>query len=610
MSVKAGQAHTAPPDASHLDEWSPTDPSAGPAGAGSRIRRSIVATPVGGSVVSNADPGIGKRCSGRAGAAFVEVWYRCRGRFLSVGIGTLGRVSVAAGGGVGSPSGDPAASAAGSLVGPHGGDEALARRLKALACTAPLHDLDGRKSRLDWADASIYQMAEIGLQAIDQVTIAMDFDHGASHDQVLARLLPFIAAHAPGRDRAEYERVARWVLECLINVGSLDRGFRAVYGVFAADGGYRRRTFDFKLLVELVSPDGEVYLRTSDEAINVLVGALDTDVESAQIAAEVKLENLIKRGRLSDAQVAAEQARYRTVQYAEVLRRKLEATRRDVRAVDWLNEVPDLIAEALAHIAARYKAENAILANITQARDEAEELDRKRRAAHLVELVRDCVRRHTQLQARLQTAGQTFRAEQDRQQFAGPPQRATVDLFGQLLVPLLRLPAGRATAPTAVFFRAAAGTTQPTAARLTSLVDVLLSPPRERDPLGEPIPEPELAPLPDPDRFDADVWSYADELLELTDTPRRLSGLLAEARSIDPDLPHLVALRALHAVSPEIGVALRQGDPALLVAVDDGRALSDPQFAGADLLVGVATLHTSVAEPANAEMDGAGMRLG
>jgi hypothetical protein len=59
------------------------------------------------------------------------------------------------------------------------GDDGVSRRLKALACTAPLHDLDARKTRLDWLDAAPYQMAEIGLQAIDQVTLAMDFDHGA-----------------------------------------------------------------------------------------------------------------------------------------------------------------------------------------------------------------------------------------------------------------------------------------------------------------------------------------------------------------------------------------------------------------------------------------------
>lgn len=95
-------------------------------------------------------------------------------------------------------------------------------------------------------------------------------------------------------------------------------------------------------------PDGEVYLRATDEAINVLTGALDTDVESAQIAAEIKLANLIQRGRLSDAWLAAEQARHRTVQYAETLRRKL--TRRDLRSVGWTREVPELIDEALAHI--------------------------------------------------------------------------------------------------------------------------------------------------------------------------------------------------------------------------------------------------------------------
>ena len=55
-------------------------------------------------------------------------------------------------------------------------DEGLARRLKALACTAPLHDLDARKVRLDWCEGAGYQMAEIALQAIDQVTVAMDFD--------------------------------------------------------------------------------------------------------------------------------------------------------------------------------------------------------------------------------------------------------------------------------------------------------------------------------------------------------------------------------------------------------------------------------------------------
>jgi hypothetical protein len=474
-------------------------------------------------------------------------------------------------------------------------DDGVARRLKALACTAPLHELDQRKSRLEWLDASRYRMAEVALQAIDQVTMAMDFDRGADQAQVVRRLVPFIAAQVPGAPAGEHERVGHWVVDNLINVGSLDRGFRAEYGSTGPDGRYVRRRFDFKLLVELAGADGEVYLRASDEAINVLVGALDTDVESAQVAAEVKLENLISRGRLGEARLAAEQARYRTVQYAESLRGRLDATRRDVRSVDWLLAVPELVDEALGHIESRYRAETAILANIADARDTATEPQRRRQAAELVDIVGDCIQRHTQLQARLQEAGATFRAEQDRQQFAGRPQRAAVDVFGQLLRPCLELDVATAVRPTAVFFTGGSGVRVPSVLSLTGLVEVLLEPPAERDPLGEELPEPDLVALA-PDRFTDQQWRQVEAVFDPAGPPVRLSAALARAREIDPELAPLVALRALHALGTSIATARSQGDEAVRVAVDDGTVLRDPEFGGADLLVGTAQLVDAVLE--------------
>ncbi len=263
--------------------------------------------------------------------------------------------------------------------------------------------------------------------------------------------------------------MARWVLENLINVGSVDRGFRTVYGTFAQDGTYVRRDYDFKLIEEVPGYGGSVYLRTTDEAVNVLVGALDTDVTSAQIAAEVKLEVLISRGRLADAQLAAEQARYRTVQYSETLRRALDATRRNVRAVDWLNAVPDMIAEALDHVADRYRHENAILTNIRKARDESEDAEQKRRAAELVDIVKDCIRRHTQLQSRLLEAGPLFRAEQDRQAFATPMTTSGIDLYGHLLSPVLPLPLEQAIRVTDAFFARGTGLRTPVSVRVGTL---------------------------------------------------------------------------------------------------------------------------------------------
>ncbi|MGW5096854.1 hypothetical protein ACWEQU_21120 [Streptomyces nodosus] len=469
-------------------------------------------------------------------------------------------------------------------------DEGLARRLRALACTAPLHDLDARKANLT-GEYSVYGMAEIALAAIDLVTLNMDFDTGADHDQIVARLLPRIAAQAPGRPAAEHERVAHWVLENLINVGSVDRGFRAVYGTFAPDGTYVRRDYDFKLIEEVPGYGGGVYLRTTDEAVNVLVGALDTDVTSAQIAAEVKLEVLISRGRLADAQLAAEQARYRTVQYSQSLRKVLEATRRNVRAVDWLNVVPDMIAEALDHVAERYRHENAILTNIRRARDESEDPEQKRRAAELVDIVKDCIRRHTQLQSRLLEAGPLFRAEQDRQAFATPMTTSGTDLYGHLFAPVLPLPLHRAVRVTDAFFARGTGLRTPGSVRVTDLVDLLLTPPVERENLGAEMPEPDLIVTPDDSRFSEEQQAAAKELLDLpADAPRRLSGLLAEARRTDPELPYLVALMAVHAASPPVGTAYRQGEEKLLFGVDDGTELHDPEFGGADLIVGTALL--------------------
>ncbi|MEU8786378.1 hypothetical protein [Streptomyces sp. NPDC048637] len=489
--------------------------------------------------------------------------------------------------------------AAPQLNGPHrpapgpAADEGLARRLRALACTAPLHDLDVRKANLA-GEYGVYAMAEVALAVIDLVTLNMDFDTGADHEEIVAKVLPRVAAQATRRPTGEHERVARWVLENLINVGSVDRGFRAVYGTFDTEGQYVRRDYDFKLIEEVPGAGGSVFLRATDEAVNVLVGALDTDVTSAQIAAEVKLEVLINRGRLADAQLAAEQARYRTVQYAETLRRTLDATRRNVRAVDWLETVPDMINEALDHVADRYRHENAILTNIRKARDETEEPEHKRRAAELVDIVKDCIRRHTQLQSRLLEAGPLFRAEQDRQAFATPVARSGLDLYGQLVAPLLPLPAEQAIRVTDAFFAKGTGLRTPSAVRVGDLVEMLLTPPMEREHLGAEMPEPDLVATPDDSRFSEAQLDAAMALLDLpADAPRRLSGLLAEARRSDPELPYLVALLAVHAASPPVGTAYRQGEQQLLFAVDDGTELIDPEFGGADLIVGTALLDSA-----------------
>jgi hypothetical protein len=480
------------------------------------------------------------------------------------------------------------------------GDVGFAQRVKALACTAPLHDLDSRKGQVQAADFTVYQMSELALNAIDLVTLAMDFDAGAAPDRVVADLAGYAARQASDRDAAEHSRVARWVLENLLNVGSTDRGFRAVYGMTGGDGSYSRYAFDFKLLEEVAGADGGIFLRATNEAVNVLVGALELDIESAQIAADLRLETLIRRGRLSDAQAAAQTARYRTIQYGEMLRQRLEATERDVRTVDWLHEMPEFIAEAIEHIEARYKAENAILVNITDVRDTADTAARKMQAARLVEVVRDCLRRHEQLQAALQGAGWRFRAQQDRQMFAPGSAAASMDLHAQLLAPVLTLAVQQADAVLAAYFVRSAGAVVPPALRLVDLFTALVTPLVERDVLGGEVEEPELDDTVEEPAFPAECYELLEELLDLdVEAPRRLSGLLEEARTRHPELAELVVVRVVALAAQEINPAVRHGAPSVLIAVDDGTPLDDPEYGGADLIVARAAIEPTPAAAAD-----------
>lgn len=473
----------------------------------------------------------------------------------------------------------------------HGGDrkawadEGLTRRLKALACTAPLHDLDIRKAKLPWLVGAQYQMAEVALQIIDHVAIAMDYDTGANHEQVLLRAGGFVGWQEPERPADEHIRVAGWVLDSLINVREADRGFRRFYGEVDGAGAYALRKWDFKLIEERSDSNGDLYLRASNEALNVLVGALDTDVESAQIAAEVRLRNLIGRGRLADAKAVAEQARIRTIQYAEIIRSQLDATSRNVTTVDWTDEIPDLLNEALDHVDHRLQEESAIARSVSTERDQSEDPVRRRQAADLVDILDDCVRRHTRLQTRLRGARTLFLDEQDRQQFSGTALRAPVDVYGDLLQPVLGLTLADASSPVSSFYEQSVGPTVDDQFCLATLVPALLAPSPERARFTGEDEEPELVPVVEVGGYTDEQQRVAESLLDLTDEARSLSELLEEAASIDPELPDLLVLLALRAFSPQLGAALSEEADRVLLAVSVGIPLDSQGFEGDDLLL-------------------------
>lgn len=452
------------------------------------------------------------------------------------------------------------------------GDEALARRAKAMACTVPLHQLEISKGRVRDGQFEAYTVWALAFVAIDTVTVQMDFDRGAAHDAVVDAMLSYARRQAPDRNDDVHRAVCRWVLDELIGTSS-QRQFTVEYGDF--DGEFTRRIFGFQLLVEKQAPDGSVYLRATDAAINVLVGALDTDVESAQAAAEAKLENLVRRGRLSEAHYAAQQARYRTVQLGESIRQDLAATKRNIAMVDWSGTVSPRLDSALTHIEERLQVERRITDNIRSTRDKAEESEKRAQAAALIDLLDDCQNRHMVLQGKLMDAREVFRAEQQRQLFSPPATVRLRNINDELLLPLLRVAIDDAEPHMVRFFERVLGTQPRRLGRLATMVGALLAPPPQRDELGAELHAPDLHVV---DVFEAFNHPTRDVVATLIDgigvEPVRLSTLLTAALQASPSAAHLTALLVLKAFSPALETHVRAGDEsAVIVAWSDGTPL-------------------------------------
>jgi len=466
-------------------------------------------------------------------------------------------------------------------------DPARERRVKALTCTEPLHTLQANRGRRGWERFDFY---DLGLAAIDAVVDKMGFDTGISREPLDAILVVEARRFAPDLPDEDLHPVVTELIETLVrpNIGEYTSALDEV-----------RRRFDFTLLSEHEDAEGGIYLRATNEAINVLVGGLNTDIESAQVAAEATLEHLIRRRRLDDAAKPAREAKIRSIQYSSFVRQVIEETKRDIRRAGWREDVPERLAEMREHLQDRMRTEERLLAAMQETRDSTSREDLRRQAAALVETVDDCFMRHQELHATALSAIRVYVEEQDRQVFGRAAMIGAIDLTNEAFIPVLTAPVGAVGDLLATFTERLLGfgpgprsssvvpRRQP---RFGTFMQALLRPPQTREELGPELGDPEWeSPREDPVAFTAELWALADKVLGDLDAPLRLSALLAAAEQRHGfDTADLVRLRALIATAPDLD-AVRPGTPAVLAAAGDGQTFQSRSFAGDDLVVGALT---------------------
>lgn len=425
----------------------------------------------------------------------------------------------------------------------------MSRRHRVLLHLEPLLRLRQRDLRAT-EDEQHYDSLAVALRILDIIADEMGFATLASPQAVFRRLQPLLdrmdeaalVPPSPGRQRRYFDRL----LDRLRNVDDGHRPFRITWTDIDDDGSVAQRVLSFRLVEDAFGFDGQPALRLSPTAVNLVFSALEMDVEDAQTATEAIVQSQIRRGRFSQALQSARNALNQSQLYDVRLQSLLQLTRRDVGRVDWSEQAPALLADALDHLEERLQVEASIRAS---ARERLNQLapgsDEARYVARIDELVSRCVSTHMRLQRRLLEVRSIFLDSQARQSFIARRKRIVRSLYHDALEPLMALSAAEAGQPLEEWISDVVGCVRPSCFDLRAMVEGLLSPRQQR---RSAHLEEEGAQefIEDRDRrcFSDEEQERAEALFSVIDEPATLSALMERA-SQEHTPSFLVALRAL-----------------------------------------------------------------
>lgn len=469
-------------------------------------------------------------------------------------------------------------------------DESITRRRRALAPIAVLTDIERTKNTLDGDHWRRYDLFRLALAVIDQVALAMGISAGRTWDETIEYATQQAARQWPDGSRTEWLAVAERVVVSLVTT---DVEVTPYLVHTAAGPAWRQQRFRL-LYLQSVGTEGLEHLRASEQAINIFVEALDLDIEAAQVANEAQLNALIARGAVESAVQIARHARYRSIQYQERVRRIVADTLIDPDVHDWVEDVPALLSSALAHVQDRMNAESALLDAVADRRAELDDSTRIVAANQLIEILRECRRRHDDLHGHLISARSRLRTALDDRLRRPPRLVHRADIGRDLLDPYLGSSTKQAAEVAERLVAAVGGVAARWWPALAVLTDELCALPRPPDP-GEEYEPAEIDPGDEREWWEP-YEDTVDAILDSLAEPVRLSELLARAEALaatvvdddgEPLDPGLIASALVHAAHRTWTARLagRSAGDRLVIGMTTGTALVTPAVRSDDLLM-------------------------
>ena len=419
-------------------------------------------------------------------------------------------------------------------------------RQRSLAITAPLQSLEAFKSHIG---AQKHDIRTYCLYVIDQVVLGMRARRGERMDVVQKALDELVARCDPQASEEFKGRIVTYVIDGLLNARGRGEPFSETLTAFDELGAARRERYPFTLLEAKDIGDDDFYLAASPQAIRLYTDLLARDVTDEQVANEYLFRFLVERGEWQKAAEESARMELLSLEYEQTIRKAIEQTEVNVRAVNWKDTVRPVLQRARLHVGERVKAENSVLASLREKLTQGEALsdDDRGKLFRVEETLNTVICRHTRLAQTLLEANQRFAEAQDAQCYRPRRLSSFADLEDDLFRPLLLTPMGRLAASVGEFAEFVFRPEPRPLPSLVEMVDRLLQPEKDHyTPTGDADGDLEGV-EPDPPFLNADDLAQAEAMLTSINEPCLLTDVLKEmsTQGLKPKVRDLVVTELL-----------------------------------------------------------------
>lgn len=434
-------------------------------------------------------------------------------------------------------------------------DDHMRQRMKVLVHASPLFDLKRSDSFRD----GIYQhyhALPLAMKVIDIVIENMGLPTPVTREFITRELEPLLCAmddaNGVAPSAGQHEAMAGKVLSALLNARGQYR-HDIDYGDFEPNGQSLMRHAGFKLIEERYVANDVISVRASDPLIHIYLKALDRDIEDEQAAAEAVVKAQIDRGKFAEAERSAHEAKIRSIMYQTKIRAIVKDTAQHYARHDWHDDVPRELRIAEGHIKGRLAAERATINAAKEWVAKLPEGDAGSTALRrVIQLTRECVNVHSDLQNELMRARPIFLDAQGRQGYRPRPAAIFPNIHEDVLLPTMRARAPDARQVAVASFPLFLGSAPRAPFNLRQLMGRLLAPKRVYSDEGRIAEAPDLGEPPEDDRlFTPVILAEASAYIDAIEESILLSELLARAHpQASGATLRYITLWAYHALAP------------------------------------------------------------